>query len=74
MISNKQNSPTDVNMDVVRGTVAYPVAANVTIPEKSSLYLLDKDSFIYLEEGDTLKVGASASNTLTAFVTYEDLT
>ena len=49
----------------------FKIASTVSVPADAVLVL--SDTPIYLEEGDTLKGGASANSDLTLFVSYDVL-
>lgn len=51
----------------------YALAYTITVPAKSTLVVLGKDSPIYLEEADQIEAGASASSDLHIIVSYEEL-
>lgn len=51
----------------------FALAYTITVPAKSTLVVLGKDSPIYLEEGDKIEAGASASSDLQIIVSYEEL-
>jgi hypothetical protein len=63
----------DITMYYYNGSVAYPVAYQITVPAKSTLVLFDKSAQIYLEETHSLQAGTTANNKLTALVSYEIL-
>ena len=48
-------------------------ASTINVPADSTLVLIDKDSAIYLEEGDNIEAGASAASDLTITINYEEL-
>ena len=54
-------------------TTAYHLAKLVTVPAKSTLVVLGKDSPIYLEESDEIRGGASANGDLEVVISYEEL-
>lgn len=54
-------------------TTSYTLGATVTVPADSTLILLGKDAPIYLEEGDEIRGGASASGDLEITISYEEL-
>ena len=54
-------------------TTAYHLAKTVTVPAKSTLVVLGKDSPIYLEEGDKIQALASAASDLEIIISYEEL-
>ena len=49
------------------------IASTVTVPAKSTLVVIGKDSPIYLEESDHIEAGASASSELHMTISYEEL-
>tara|TARA_R100000005_G_scaffold69547_1_gene37330 strand:- start:73 stop:450 length:378 start_codon:yes stop_codon:yes gene_type:complete len=49
------------------------LAHEVTLPSKSTLVVIGKDSPIYLEEGDVLEARATADNDADIAVSYEEL-
>lgn len=63
----------DITVDFFRSATAYRILLAVTIPAGTMLTALSKDIGIYLEEGDSLRLTASANNDLEAICSYEDL-
>ena len=49
------------------------LADGVTVPAKSTLVVLGKDSPVYLEESDQIEAGASANGDLHLTISYEIL-
>ena len=64
-------SPADITVDLFRDSVAYRVASTISIPEDASLEMLSKS--IYLEEGDSLRLTASADLYLESVCSYEEI-
>ncbi len=62
-------SAADVNVDIFRSSTAYHVAKTVSVPADATLDIISKS--IYLEEGDSLRLTASASLDLEAVCSYE---
>jgi hypothetical protein len=62
-------NPADVTVSVFRSSVEYKIAHTISVPSDSSLTLLDKA--VYLEEGDSLRITASADSDLQAVCSYE---
>lgn len=60
-----------VNVDIFRSSTAYHIAKTVTVPADGSLDVLTKS--IYLEEGDSLRLTASANSDLEAVCSYEEI-
>ena len=55
-------------------TARYQIVNTVSVPADSSLVVLDKNSSIYLEEGDKIEGMASAASDLSIIVSYEAIT
>lgn len=61
----------DITVDIFRSSTAYSIAKTVSVPADSTLDVLSKS--IYLEEGDSLRLAASASGDLEAVCSYEEI-
>lgn len=61
----------DVTIDVYRSSTAYHVAKTVPVAADATVQFLDKP--LYLEEGDALRLTASANSDLEGVCSYEDL-
>lgn len=61
----------DVTVDLFRGATAYRLASTVAVAADSTLDTLSKA--IYLEEGDSLRLTASAAGDLEAVCSYEEI-
>lgn len=74
-ISNIHASNTaNITVDVYKNqTTAYRLAYLVTVPVGATLVVLSKETTIYLEENDSLRVTASASSSLEAVCSYEEI-
>ena len=59
----------DVNVDLFRSSVAYRIANTISVPADSTLDIINKS--IYLEEGDSLRLTASANTRLEGVCSYE---
>lgn len=60
-----------VNVDIFRSSVATRLAQVISVPAGSTLDVISKS--IYLEEGDSLRLTASANSRLEAVCSYEDI-
>lgn len=64
----------DITVDVYKDqTTAYEITSTVTVPADATLIVLSKDTAIYLEENDSLRLTASAANDLEAICSYEEI-
>ena len=61
----------DINVDIYRSSTAYHVAKTIAVPADATLDVISKP--IYLEEGDTLRLTASAASDLEAVCSYEEI-
>jgi hypothetical protein len=61
----------DITVDLFRSSVAYRIASTISVPADSTLDVISKA--IYLEEGDTLRLTASANSDLEAVCSYEEI-
>jgi len=60
-----------VNVDIYRGATAYHIAKTVNIPADTTLDVISKS--IYLNEGDSLRLTASAASDLEAVCSFEEI-
>ena len=61
----------DVNVDLYRSSTAYHIAKTISVPADATLDIISKS--IYLEEGDSLRITASANSDLGAVCSYEEI-
>ena len=61
----------DINVDIYRSSTAYHIAKTVVVPADATLDVISKS--IYLEEGDSLRLTASANSDLEAVCSYEEI-
>ena len=55
------------------GSNSRHIAKGITVPAGSTVVLIDKNSFLYLEENHSIRAGASAASDLEILVCYEEL-
>ena len=73
-VANISASAATVNVDVYKNqTTAYRLAYTITVPANATLVVISKDTSIYLEENDSLRVTASANTALEAVCSYEEI-
>tara|TARA_X000001388_G_C2181329_1_gene103716 strand:+ start:264 stop:629 length:366 start_codon:yes stop_codon:yes gene_type:complete len=49
------------------------IASTVSVPADATLVVVDKNTALYLEEGDNIESGAGAASDLTITINYEEL-
>lgn len=62
-----------VTIDYYNGSTGYKIANTIAVPADTTLVLTDKNSVIYLMEGNAIRGGASASNDLDVLISYEEI-
>jgi len=71
-VSNVDGSTAaDLSADLYRSSTAYRLANTISVPADATLDIVSKA--IYLEEGDSLRLTASASGDLEAVCSYEEI-
>lgn len=61
----------DITVDLFRSSTAYRIVNTVSVPADASLDVISKA--IYLEEGDSLRLTASANSDLEGICSYEEI-
>lgn len=64
----------DITVDFYRSSVARHIVKTVSVSADSSFTAIDKNITIYLEEGDSIRLSASADGDLEAICSYEEIT
>lgn len=70
-VTNLSASDTTVTVDIYRNSVSYKIASTVPVPTQNTLVVIAKDTSIYLEEGDSVRVSAASASTLQYVISYE---
>lgn len=63
----------DITVDVFRSSTSYKLASTITVPADATLVVISKDTTVYLEEGDAIRLLASAAGDLQAVCSYEEI-
>jgi hypothetical protein len=72
-IDGTNNADVTVTWYDSSGTATYNLAKTVTVPADATLVVVDKESHIYLEEGDKISALASASGDLEITISYDEI-
>lgn len=70
-ISNVGSSEVAVSLNILRAGLSFYVTLNNPVPTGTSTVLMAKETGIYLEEGDALRISATANNALQYVISYE---
>ena len=60
-------------VDHYDGSTGYKIANVLSVPGGASVVLIDKNSSFYLEEGQSIRGGASVAGDLEIVISYEDI-
>ena len=72
--SNKSGSvTTQVNIGYVKGGVTYYIGRTIDVPADSSVVILDKNTSIYLQEGESISAFAASANLVDLTISYEEI-
>lgn len=64
----------DITADVYKNqTTSYRLAFTIAVPNDATLVLISKDTSVYLEENDSIRLTASANTYLEAVCSYEEI-
>ena len=68
------SSSVDVSVFITKsGGSPIAIASTISVPADSTLIAFDKNSTIYLEEGDNIEAGAGANSDAVITINYEEL-
>ena len=73
VIASNKSTACSVSIVLTRSSVDYRIANNVNIPVSSSLFVIAKDTGLYLEEADVLKAISQYSSSIDIVASYEDI-
>lgn len=63
----------DFSARVSDGTSTHAICSTVSVPADASLVVVDRNSPVYLEEGDSIQVVASAAGVIHVVASYEEI-
>lgn len=63
----------DISLSIYNGTTDHYIASTITIPADATQVLCSKETYFYLEEGDSLRAQASANGDLVLVISYEEM-
>tara|TARA_B100000029_G_scaffold503044_2_gene579326 strand:- start:99 stop:464 length:366 start_codon:yes stop_codon:yes gene_type:complete len=72
-VDGTNDATISVSVSADNGSNYYHLAKTVTVPADSTVYIITKDTSIYLDETDLLRLQASAANMLEYVCSYETL-
>jgi len=70
-VTNVGGPTTQCTVDLYRNSVSYKLAVDLPIHAGAPIVVVGKDTGIYLEEGDSLRISASQAGILQFLISYE---
>ena len=66
-------NPANISVSIYNGSADSYLAKDITIPSNATQILSNKETYFYLEEGDSIRAEASAVDDLSITVGYEEI-
>ena len=72
--TNAADAAVDISVFITKsGGSPIAIASTISVPADATLVVINKDTALYLEEGDNIEAGAGAASDLTITINYEEL-
>lgn len=63
----------DISISIYNGTTDFYIAKTISVPADATQLISTKDTYFYLEEGDSIRAIASAVSSLELVIGYEEI-
>jgi len=63
----------DISVSIYNGTTDFYLAKTLTVPADATQIISSKDTYFYLEEGDSIRALANAASDLELVIGYEEI-
>jgi hypothetical protein len=63
----------DISVSIYNGTTDFYLAKTIAVPADATQIISTKETYFYLEEGDSIRAIASAASDLELVIGYEDI-
>jgi hypothetical protein len=63
----------DISISIYNGVTDFYIAKTINVPADATQMLSTKETYFYLEEGDSIRALASAANDLELIIAYEEI-
>jgi hypothetical protein len=63
----------DISVSIYNGTTDFYLAKTIAVPADATQIISTKETYFYLEEGDSIRAIANASSDLELVIGYEDI-
>jgi hypothetical protein len=75
-LANKTTATTEVTLqfkDYSQSNATFNIAKTIDVPSESTIFAVDKNTVIYLEEGDAIVCSAVSGSTIDVIVSFEEI-
>ena len=72
-VDGTNDATVSVSISVDNGSNYYHLAKTVTVPADSTVHIIDKNTAVYLDETDLLRIVGSAANDMEYVCSFEEL-
>ena len=66
-------NPADITVSIYNGTTDHYIAFTIAVPADATQIISTKETYFYLEEGDSIRASANAVSDLVLVIGYEDI-
>jgi hypothetical protein len=66
-------NPADISVSIYDGSTDRYLAKTITVPADATQIISTKETYFYLEEGDSIRAEANAADDLELIIGYEDI-
>jgi hypothetical protein len=66
-------NPADISVSIYDGTTDFYLAKTITVPADATQIISTKETYFYLEEGDSIRATATAASDLELVIGYEEI-
>lgn len=67
------DNPADITVSIYNGTTDFYLAKTIVVPAGATQIISTKETYFYLEEGDSIRASANAASDLELIIGYEDI-
>jgi hypothetical protein len=66
-------NPADISVSIYDGTTDFYLARTIAVPADATQIISSKETYFYLEEGDSIRAVANAASGVVLVIGYEDI-
>jgi hypothetical protein len=67
------DNPADISVSIYDGSTDFYLAKTITVPADATQIISTKETYFYLEEGDSIRAVANEASDLELIIGYEDI-